>query len=775
MHRHCFLGPRLFGFLAILVFNLPSFADWQYHSAIIPSPYEYVMDAMSQRRWVAMSGSGLWQSNNGGQTWLPIQDQIPISNIVGVGNITVVDPAADTVIVTTWSFDYSGDRVALTLDGGQIWENLDLWGLPFTPARLHIWPHGHHVWFAFPNYWGFARSTDGGQTWTEHDAPVQEAVGLYQDAQQDSTLYAAGSYNYFNSEAKALIKSTDLGVTWTDILDLHELYGIESAIVRTVLSLGNGDLMTLVQGYVYEPFENGALLMSTDRGETWDTVSTGLPAGFHPFQLVEDTHAPGTLFIIGFDWFGVYRSQDYGRHWSPCTNGLPAGFFLTHGLNSSEFNAAVTVSLDNYGAYQTTDHGESWQAVSVPPVSSYNIMSLAGGSVFVSGQPGSCYQLDAPYAEWQERQMPAALDTIVRFDEAIFADNDLQVVAMQKESQGEGFTVTQLAYSYDQGITYQLDPVLQFNASRWFTVTRNDSTFLFAHTQQQIRVSDDLGHTWQMRVMPDSFYMNESAGNATAIYGGGYFHSGSYSQEMFRSTDLGMTWDSLSFPGATNSVYLDLTLIGDDLFVTCEGTSWDEAYECWRWSNGVWEERTAIPDSGFLFSTEAVRLVTDTLLVGASSQNMLWVSRDFATTWEARDYELPYESQGTFIYNFAYDPPSSRLWASTSAGTCYILASDLVLGTGPARFEPVAQFSLSVYPNPFNAQTRISYEVEKPGMVTLELYDVTGRLTQSLVNERQNGGRHDYALDAADLPSGSYFLRLMAESSIRTERILLLK
>ncbi len=39
-----------------------------------------------------------------------------------------------------------------------------------------------------------------------------------------------------------------------------------------------------------------------------------------------------------------------------------------------------------------------------------------------------------------------------------------------------------------------------------------------------------------------------------------------------------------------------------------------------------------------------------------------------------------------------------------------------------------AAYSLSQnYPNPFNPATVINYQVPKPGIVTLKVYDITGR------------------------------------------------
>lgn len=45
------------------------------------------------------------------------------------------------------------------------------------------------------------------------------------------------------------------------------------------------------------------------------------------------------------------------------------------------------------------------------------------------------------------------------------------------------------------------------------------------------------------------------------------------------------------------------------------------------------------------------------------------------------------------------------------------------------------------YPNPFNLITKIDYEIHKPTQVSLKVYNMSGQLVKTLVNEKQNGPR----------------------------------
>jgi len=79
------------------------------------------------------------------------------------------------------------------------------------------------------------------------------------------------------------------------------------------------------------------------------------------------------------------------------------------------------------------------------------------------------------------------------------------------------------------------------------------------------------------------------------------------------------------------------------------------------------------------------------------------------------------------------------------------------------------------YPNPFNAETRIAFEIAHAGDARLDVFDVTGRLIQTLARGPISAGTHEVLFDAHDLPSGTYFARLTAGEFVETRKMLLVK
>lgn len=83
-------------------------------------------------------------------------------------------------------------------------------------------------------------------------------------------------------------------------------------------------------------------------------------------------------------------------------------------------------------------------------------------------------------------------------------------------------------------------------------------------------------------------------------------------------------------------------------------------------------------------------------------------------------------------------------------------------------------FSLSQnYPNPFNASTMISYSLDLPSHVKLDIYDLLGRHVTSLVDDQQSAGVHQVVWDA-DVVSGIYFYTISIDDKSRTMKMALL-
>jgi hypothetical protein len=99
----------------------------------------------------------------------------------------------------------------------------------------------------------------------------------------------------------------------------------------------------------------------------------------------------------------------------------------------------------------------------------------------------------------------------------------------------------------------------------------------------------------------------------------------------------------------------------------------------------------------------------------------------------------------------------------------------------PKNGDASRRFGLDgAYPNPFNPQTTIAYAIPEPGIVTLKIYDVQGRLVRTIVYGEQPAGEHRAVWRGRDkngspVASGIYFVRLEFGSNMQIRKVVLLK
>lgn len=79
------------------------------------------------------------------------------------------------------------------------------------------------------------------------------------------------------------------------------------------------------------------------------------------------------------------------------------------------------------------------------------------------------------------------------------------------------------------------------------------------------------------------------------------------------------------------------------------------------------------------------------------------------------------------------------------------------------------------FPNPFNPTTNISFEVGQKINVVVNIYDLTGKLVQTLFNGVREPGRYEIQFNASMLSSGMYFYRMEAGGFTDTKKLILLK
>jgi len=113
--------------------------------------------------------------------------------------------------------------------------------------------------------------------------------------------------------------------------------------------------------------------------------------------------------------------------------------------------------------------------------------------------------------------------------------------------------------------------------------------------------------------------------------------------------------------------------------------------------------------------------------------------------------------------------------------------SNFTIGVNQISTEVPTKYSLSQnYPNPFNPTTKIKFDIAKfpsiggvpegrSGLVSVKVYDITGREIRTIVNERLQPGTYETTFDGSQLSSGVYFYKLATNGFTETKKMVLIK
>ncbi len=111
-----------------------------------------------------------------------------------------------------------------------------------------------------------------------------------------------------------------------------------------------------------------------------------------------------------------------------------------------------------------------------------------------------------------------------------------------------------------------------------------------------------------------------------------------------------------------------------------------------------------------------------------------------------------------------------------SIGATKVVQRAITSTNNEAPVEIPADFVLEGnYPNPFNPQTTIRFDLPQPEHVTLTVYDTMGRMVRVLRDQSLSAGSYEVPFEADLLPSGVYFYRLEAGQFRMTRSMTLMR
>lgn len=110
----------------------------------------------------------------------------------------------------------------------------------------------------------------------------------------------------------------------------------------------------------------------------------------------------------------------------------------------------------------------------------------------------------------------------------------------------------------------------------------------------------------------------------------------------------------------------------------------------------------------------------------------------------------------------------------------WVMSAESGISPTPDLLPEVATRLLANVPNPFNPSTEIRFQLANEGPATVRIFDLTGRLVKTLVDENLTAGPKARVWDGRDnlgrqVSSGAYYVRLETSDAVSSRKVMLLK
>ena len=465
--------------------------------------------------YMGVASGGLFRTTDGGANWVPISDgKIPLGSM---GSIAVADSDPNVIYVGTGS-----DGVRSNVSTGR----------------------------------GIYKTTNAGETF--------QFVGLYNAGQigavrihpsnPDIAWVAAYGDAFKRNEERGVFKTSDGGKTWKKVLYVNDGVGAMDVelqpgnpnVVYAWMSRLERKPWTIISGS-----KDGGFYKSTDGGEHFTKISTGLPSDLIGKANLAVTNAkPDRIYALveALPGGGFYRSDDAGQTWALVNSQgslIQRPFYYTT-LGADPTNADV-VYAGAEGFFKSTDAGKTFTSLRTPHGDNHDIwINPKDGSAMIQSNDGGANvsfdggrtwssQMNQPtseiYGVWTDNEFPYNLYGAQQDSNTIIITSQADPYARQDWRNGPGCETGPI-------MPYPKDPTIVYGSCKGqYSVmnlkTGQSKNYWIGAQSLYGNPGKDLIYRMQ-RVSP----MATSPHDPEVLYYG--------SQYLHRTRDKGVTWEKIS-------------------------------------------------------------------------------------------------------------------------------------------------------------------------------------------------------------------------------------
>jgi photosystem II stability/assembly factor-like uncharacterized protein len=514
-----------------------------------------------------------------------------------------------------------------------------------------------------------------------------------------------------------------------------------------------------------------SLLLSNFVYAQWSAGPTLANLGPNPSVSVA---SPSVAWVAGNSTNPViYKTTNSGVSWASVpTNGIPnnVGIFCIFAIDAN-----IAYAGDGTGSasvYITTNGGTNWTVL-------FNIggsTSFFNGIVFSRtnanygiaqcdppGGPGTAYYLQKTTnggANWSLLNPPGYTGLLSSQHSPFIIDNNF--FGYGADNSGIVFITT------NGGTNWTNSYVGRSGFVSALTFNTDKLNGMAAVSSNGLSKTTDGGLTWT----PISVSGIDGAFLSYVYWipGTNTIYASSSGGGIKKSTDAGLTWQAMNIQGQTDIRHMDfvysggmvsayaITGAGDVLFSSESPLPVQLSFFNFAANENnvtlLWQTAFEINNSGFAIERK--------------SANNDWVKIDFVngngnkSTPTSYRYDNKNLQKGTYSYRLKQIDYNGNF-------EYFSLNSNVFIGA------PMAYKVSQNFPNPFNPETNINYNLPVDSKVSIKVYDIKGSIVATLADGNMTAGYHTATFDATNLPSGTYFYRIIAGELKETKKMLLVK
>lgn len=381
-------------------------------------------------------GSGsLWKTTNNGLSWKPIFDNQPSYSIGDIAlapsNTNIIYLGTGETLKKPRNFTMPGTGVYRSDDGGETWRHLgldDSWHIgkvvvhPTNPEIVYVSVLGH-LWTTNPHR-GVYRSLNGGKDW-EHVLYVNDSTGandIVIAPSDPNILYASmwESYPTVNGKSSGIFKSEDAGKTWKR-QDSGIPEGDGRGRIGLAVSYQNPDKVYALMDHRNKPASNSdeigsaEVYLTLDGAKSWKRTHTeelmiNSVIGWYFADIVVDAHDDDEIYALGVR---LAHSNDGGKSFDLVAGDVyhlfPNPADPLH-LDQCEIwvnptNSNHLTLANDGGLYVSYDKGQSWMHYNNIPTGEFYDITLDMGTPYkIYGGTQDNATIFGPSAEWNPKR-----------------------------------------------------------------------------------------------------------------------------------------------------------------------------------------------------------------------------------------------------------------------------------------------------------------------------------------------------------------------------------